>query len=518
MTTAKAEKHADQSLSDSIGIDTGEHASVIIETSQDLPERFGLLSLIGVGLLIGTVWPASGGSIQVAIFNGGPPGVLYEFLAVSIFYLPVTASLAELASAMPSSAGVYHWASVTPGKRYGRMIGFFAGWWNYLAWVFGAASMAFIWSNTIIQLYALKHPDYTTKTVHVFAIYITSTWLACLLVCFFSRAMPYLNKFGIYWLLGGFAVTILVLAIMPGRDGRPDHASSTFVWTEWHAELGYPPTVVFLTGMLNGAYSVGCPAAVSHLAEEIPAPRRNVPIAMAFQMVTGFITGFSYLIVLMYSINDYDALFTSQFPIAEIYLQGTGSPNGAICLLIVMQVCIGLSMVGLYITSGRALWALSRDGATPFQSVLSVVNVKYEMPLNSTVASAALVTIMGCIYVGSTTAFNAFVGSYVLMSSSSYIAAILPHLLTGRHNIQYGPFRLGKITGYLINTISSVYMICWFVIYCLPFSLPVTAETMNFACLIWGSLTIFLGTWWTWKGSKGYRGPVAETIPGERGR
>jgi amino acid transporter len=70
--------------------------------------------------------------------NGGPPGVLYEFIAVSVFYWLVAASLAELASSIPSSAGVYHWASVTPGPRYGRICGYFAGWWNFLAWNFAA--------------------------------------------------------------------------------------------------------------------------------------------------------------------------------------------------------------------------------------------------------------------------------------------------------------------------------------------------------------------------------------------
>lgn len=111
---------------------------------QELTRRFSLLSLAGVGLTVGSVWPAIGGTILVAISNGGPPGVLFEFIVVSIFYFLVAASLAELVSAIPSSSGVYHWASVTPGPRYGRVVGFFAGWWNYLGWSMGAASMAAI--------------------------------------------------------------------------------------------------------------------------------------------------------------------------------------------------------------------------------------------------------------------------------------------------------------------------------------------------------------------------------------
>lgn len=111
---------------------------------QELSRNFNLLSLAGVGLTVGNVWPAVGGSILVAIYNGGPPGVLFEFLVVSVFYWVVAACIAELASAIPSSAGVYQWATVTAGPKWGRPVGFYAGWWNYLAWVLGAASMTSI--------------------------------------------------------------------------------------------------------------------------------------------------------------------------------------------------------------------------------------------------------------------------------------------------------------------------------------------------------------------------------------
>jgi hypothetical protein len=40
----------------------------------------------------------------------------------------IAACVAEMASAIPSAASVYHWASVTGGQKYGRVIGYFAGW------------------------------------------------------------------------------------------------------------------------------------------------------------------------------------------------------------------------------------------------------------------------------------------------------------------------------------------------------------------------------------------------------
>jgi choline transport protein len=408
----------------------------------------------------------------VAIFNGGPPGVIYEYITVSIFYWIVAACIAELASAIPSSAGVYHWASITPGKRYGKVVGFFAGYWNWLAWVFAAASMSSILGNTVVQMYGVTHPDFEAKPWHVFVTYIFATWLACFTVCLFNGAMPHLNSVGIFLIVAGFFITVLVCAAMPGTGGRPPHASSAFVWTEWQADIGYSGGFTFVAGMLNGAYAVGTPDCVSHLAEEIPYPQKNVPLAIALQMGIGFLTGLCYIIAIMYAINDYNALFDSPFPIAEVYRQATGSSGGAVGLLCLILFCVIVCLIGVYITNGRTLWTLARDKATPFPHFLGKINPKLGMPFNATIINACLVTVLGCIYVGSTTAFNAFVGSFVLMSSASYTAAILPNLLTGRKNIEYGPFKLKGVLGPIFSFIACGYMICWFVIYCFPFSLP----------------------------------------------
>lgn len=51
---------------------------------QELERNFSLLSLTGIGLVVGNVWPAAGGSILVALFNGGPPGKLNCAVATSI--------------------------------------------------------------------------------------------------------------------------------------------------------------------------------------------------------------------------------------------------------------------------------------------------------------------------------------------------------------------------------------------------------------------------------------------------
>jgi len=89
-------------------------------------------------------------------------------------------------------------------------------------------------------------------------------------VLFANRAFPVLETFGGFLIVAGVLITITVCARLP-----PVHATNAFVWTEWQNSTGYARNgFVFVLGMLNGAFAVGTPDLVSHLAEEIP--RYNV--------------------------------------------------------------------------------------------------------------------------------------------------------------------------------------------------------------------------------------------------
>ena len=58
--------------------------------------------------------------------NGGPLAISIGWPLISVFILMIGLSMAELASAYPTSGGIYWWAS----KLGGPKAGFFAGWLN----------------------------------------------------------------------------------------------------------------------------------------------------------------------------------------------------------------------------------------------------------------------------------------------------------------------------------------------------------------------------------------------------
>ncbi|KKA20291.1 Choline transport protein [Rasamsonia emersonii CBS 393.64] len=449
--------------------DNDAHKLQALGHQQELRRNFSTYSIAATGFVNGNAWSAVGGSILVAIYNGGAAGVLYELIVVSLAYAFITASLAELSSSIPSSGGVYHWATVVAGPKYGRVIGFYAGWFNFLAWVFAISSTCAILGNALVQMYLVRHPEVEWKAWMVFIAFQLLNWMGCLIVYCGNRFLPVLNFIGSFAVVSGVFVSIVVLAVMPKA-----HASSDFVWRTFVNGTGWSNRgLIFVMGLLNGA----------------PSP----------------------MIALSYAIADLNSILSiqSSFPLIAIYLQATGSNAGAIGLTFIVFLAYFVALPDNFIASGRTFWALSRDNATPFSSYFAHVSKRWQNPVRANMFCALVTTAVGCIYVGNTTAFNAFVGSFVVLTTISYGITIAAHLATGWKFVLPGPFHLGR-WGWGINLLALGYIVVSDVIFCFPFVQPVDAANMNYVSVIVGGFTTFVTVWWFLRARQNYEGPIIE--------
>ncbi|KAJ5128858.1 hypothetical protein N7448_002570 [Penicillium atrosanguineum] len=481
---------------------------------QELKRNFGLWSLTSLGIVIANSWASTGGTIVAALQNGGPMAVIYGLILVSIFYTAISASLAELASSMPSAGGVYYWSSVL-SRNSGRKAGFFTGYLNACAWLLSCSSMSSMLGNEAVAMYLLKNTETKWHTWHVFIVFQIVNWACCAIVCFGNRLIPLINRAALTLSMCGLVATVIVLAVMPKK-----HASNSQVWLEYHNNTGgWSDGVCFMTGLLNAAFAVGVPDCISHLSEEVPKPETKVPQGIMLQMLTSFTTSFVYLIALFYSINDLDAVYNSNigfFPTAEIYRQATGSNAGAIGLIAVLFLATFPTLIGTFVTGGRMWWCLARDNATPFSSYFAQVHPTLHTPVRATVAMSAIVTCLGCIYIGSTTAFQALISSFIVLSSLSYFGAIFPHVLSSRRNMVPGPFYMGQRLGMAVNLIALTYIVVTVVFFCFPLVLPATAQNMNYTSVIIVGLMFLVAMWWILRARREYQGPQYSFEAAER--
>lgn len=119
--------------------------------------------------------------------------------------------------------------------------------------------MTSILANQVISMWGLFHPGYAFERWHVFIVYLIYTWMSALIVMYANRALPTLTNVGLFLIVAGCLITIMVCAIMPWKTGK-GYASNAFVWKEWQNKTGWTSDgFVFCAGMLNGAYAVGTP-------------------------------------------------------------------------------------------------------------------------------------------------------------------------------------------------------------------------------------------------------------------
>lgn len=248
------------------------------------------------------------------------------------------------------------------------------------------------------------------------------------------------------------------------------------------------------------------------VAEEVPEPKKNIPKGILAQLGGGFLTTFFLYVALLYGINNPDNVYASQaalaFPLQELFFQATGSKAVTTALLVIYIVDMVVCIPGAYITAGRTLWTMARDDGVPFSNWVAHIHPTFRNPFRATFLVAVACTAIGCVYIGSRAAFNAFVSCFQILLTLSYLVPLLSHLLTGRKYIVPGPFYMKGLLGYAVLSIACAYIIVFNVIYMFPYALPLDLDlTMNWSCVMSGGLTIFITLWYLYKRNHGYVGP-----------
>ncbi|KAG9663932.1 amino acid permease, partial [Aureobasidium melanogenum] len=462
--------------------------------TQELTRHFSMLSLIGLASTCTISWTGLGLGLATEIGAGGPGAVIYGFILIAVLQSFLGASLAEFVSSYPTSGGMYHWIAAVSPERYRGFLSFQTGWFTIMGWVFTTASTNLIYAQNFMALIALYHATMTIKTWQTFLVYQVLNLITAAIVIWGNRIIPALNKFSLFYLqIGWFVVMITVVAC------APSHQDSEFVFRTWINETGWENQVIcFITGLVNPLYSLGGLDGVTHLTEEMPNPSRNAPLAIAITLVIAFVTGITYLIALMFSVQDYAALSSTNtgLPLAELFRQVTRNAGGAFGLTFILFIALGPCVISSQLSTGRMFWAFSRDGAIPFSSTWSKVNHQLQMPMNSQLAVTAIVAALGCLYLGSSTAFNSLLGSAVTINNCAYMVPILTNLLTGRRNMYKGVFHMHGVKGFFVNTITVFWLAFAIVFFSFPYYKPVTAVNMNYTCLVVGGLTLFQLAWY----------------------
>ncbi|KAL3963584.1 hypothetical protein ACCO45_000588 [Purpureocillium lilacinum] len=393
---------------------------------------------------------------------------LLSFILSLICSLCIAASLAEIASIYPTAGGQYHWVAALCPAPSNIAASFATGWISVGGQIVFTASAAFAAGLQIQALIVLNNETYSPERWHGMLLYFAVLTYAGVLNIFGMKAMPHVN------LISGFIHVAGLVAITVALGVLAPKSSSAFVWTEFVNSSGWGNDgVSWLVGLISAVYPFLGYDAACHLAEELPRASRNVPLAMVGSVAVNGIMGLAYCI---------------------IYLDVTKSRAGtSVMSVLIILIAIAATIAGIMSTS-RTLWAFARDKATPFDKYLSHVHPKLQIPVRSVVVVTVLQGILGFIYLGNSTAFNAILSMAIISMYLSYILPIIYMLLYGRGKLRkrdFGPFRLGRVLGIIMNVVGIAWMLVVMVFSTFPTIMPVTAENMNYSIVVLVGWTAF---------------------------
>lgn len=481
---------------------------------QELKRSFGLLSMVGFGFSILNCWCALAGSLAEIMLNGGPATLTFGWIGTCVFSLCVVVCLAELTSAYPVAGGQYSWCLMLGrGARWSRILSYSCGW-IQLSGLLGMVAVGWYQMGiNISAMVAINVPNFVPENYIVALIGYGSGIFALLVDIFLNSVLHYISAAALWWSLGGFLtcmITILACA--------PSFQSPSFVFTSTDNASGWNSTgMSVVLGLMQCAFGMCAYDSVAHMSEEIDDASKQAPRAMVLSVIVGFITGFAFILSLLFVIQDMDAVVNTPtgFPLLAIFYQATGNSRaGAICLTLITVITQSFTNISLLSEGSRSVYAFARDGAFPpiLNKYLGKVSKKLEVPVFGLLFSAIVATVLVAILFGSDTAFFTVLS---IACTGLYVSYLIPVLVAffKRDAKAPGYYNLGKWAVW-IQVPAIAFLIFCSVFMFFPTELPVTASNMNYCCVAFGIVGLLAVLSWYGGARHSYIRQVS-TIAGE---
>lgn len=446
-------------------------------------------------------------TLYYPLVGGGPVVIIWGWLAVSLIIVCVAASLGEITSVYPTAGGVYYQTFMLAPPKWRRIAAWICGWLYTVGTI--TITLAVNFGTTLFFVGCINvftddagNGIWQATAWQQYLVFLAITLLCNAVSSLGNRWLPILDTAAIFWTFAGvFAIIITILVMAKG--GR---RSADYVFTHFESNSGWPDGWSFMVGLLHAGYATSSTGMIISMCEEVREPSTQVPKAMVGTIVLNTFAGLLFLIPLCFVLPDIQELLLADSPVPAIIKDAVGSPGAAIALCMPLLVLAIICGIGCTTAASRCTWAFARDGAIPGSGLWKKVNPTLDVPLNAMMLSMVVQILLALIWFGSQEAFNAFSGVGVITLTASYASPIAISLFTGRKAVQTAKFRLGAL-GIFCNVVALAWSALAMPLFCMPATVPVTAETVNYAPVVFVFATLVSGLWYLAWGHKNYVGP-----------
>ncbi|KAI1109427.1 amino acid permease [Nemania sp. NC0429] len=455
---------------------------------QEFKREFSAWTSFAVSFAVMGLLPSIATTMWYGIGYAGPAANTWGWLVSVIFILCIAASMAELASSMPTSGGLYYAAAVLAGPKYGPFAAWVTGWSNWFVQVTGAPSVNWGGASMILAAASIVNPSYVPTSYQTFLL---TTFLMIVHACISSMPTLWIAHFNsVGTVINVLALIATIIIIPTATHNEPRFQPSSVAWgiqnlTDW------PDGVAVLMSFLAICWTMSGYDAPFHLAEECSNAAVASPRAIIMTAATGSVLGFVLNTLIAYTITDVEAVIESDLgqPWAA-YLVQVLPQNAALAVLALTIICAFSMGQGCMVAASRVCFAYARDDCFGVLSKpLKRVNRYTLTPVNAVWFNTSIGILLLLLIFGGT-AIDAIFSIGAIAAFVAFAIPIFIKIAFVRNNFRRGPWHLGAFS----TPIGALG--CAFVVVILPFfnfpsvnGADLTPADMNWTSLVYVSFT-----------------------------
>lgn len=480
----------------------------------ELKRNFSKLETFGVAFSIMGVVPSIASTIFYNLPYGGPVGMIWGWIVAAALISTVGLAMGDLASAMPTSGGLYYWTHRLCPPEYRNFLSWLVGYNSFLGNVSATSSLAWGCSGIFFSAASMNNPDFTPSNGAMFGLY-CAILIFCGFYCSYCTTLfARMQTPATILNLGLALVTIIGLPI--ARRGHLNTAKYTF--TGWENLHGWGNGITFLLSMMAPVWTIGSFDCAVSLSEEASNASIAVPSAIIGSIGLAGVLGGIYLAIIALCMGtDINAINDSPIgqPLAVVYQMGFGT-KGALAIWSFIAISQLSMTASLLLPSSRQAFAFARDGALPFSKFFYKVDSFTGTPVRTVWLVVACAMPLGLLGFADEAAIGAI---FCLNIMGLYVAYGIPILarVVWPEKLKPGPWYLGKLSRPMAM-IACCWMAFAIVIFCFPGDPNPTAATMNYAVVVGAAVWAFATTYYFFPkigGKTFFVGPRTEDLSAE---
>ncbi|KAK0441200.1 amino acid/polyamine transporter I [Desarmillaria tabescens] len=289
---------------------------------QELKRHFTPLEIFGFAFSLIGIVPSFSSVLIFSIPNGGAFVMVWGWTVCSIFIAAIALAIGDIASAAPTSGGLYYWTFMFLPEKWRGFLCWMVGYSNTISNVAELTSVNWGCAMQIMAAVSIGSDlAFEATMAQTFGLYCALVLCHCLICTLNSSIMARLQTAVAIINVLLFSVIIIGLPVMTPGQFRND---AKFAFKDFTNVSGWPNGFAFILSFLTPLWGVGAFDDPVHISEEVANASIAIPMAIICSIFSATIFGWAMNIALVFCMGqDYQSIIDSPIsqPMATVSIQ-----------------------------------------------------------------------------------------------------------------------------------------------------------------------------------------------------